>query len=128
MVLRISADRRGKNKIRLNNGKEVSECFFGIQQILEKKIINIFDVLKCQKYSYEFQPDIDTGYSLKMFIQNEMGVESHDQTIIIADRDSFQTLEDEKLLVKQCKRNVQEVIFFNTKPVSYTHLTLPTKA
>lgn len=126
MVLRISADRRGKSKIRLNNGKEVSECFFGIQQILEKKIINIFDVLKCQKYSYEFQPDIDTGYSLKMFIQNEMGVESHDQTIIIADRDSFQTLEDEKLLVNQCKRNVQEVIFFNTKPgPNYNNIERP---
>ena len=125
-MLRISADRRGKSKIRLSNGKEVSECFFGIQQILEKKIINIFDVLKCQKYSYEYQPDKDCGYTLKLFIQNEMGVNAENQTIIIADRDSFQALDDEKLLVNQCKRNVQEVIFFNIKPApNYNNIEQP---
>lgn len=55
-----------------------------------------------------------------------MGVNTQDQTIIFADKDSFQTLDDEKLLVKQCKRNVQEVIFFNTKPgPNYNNIEQP---
>ena len=71
-------------------------------------------MLKCEKYSYELQPDTDTGFTLKLFLSREMGVDIEDQTIIFAD--NFQTLNDEQLLVDQCRRNVQEVIFFDTKP------------
>ena len=116
-MLRIKPESRGTKK----------DCYGRIEQIVEKKIINVFDVLMGLKYSYVLQPG-DTGRSLKDFLEMEAGVDVYKQTILFAE--NSQALQDDLLLQEQCKQTVQDVLFFNTEPghdYKYHEMPMPNK-
>ncbi|XP_066933320.1 inhibitor of nuclear factor kappa-B kinase subunit beta-like [Clytia hemisphaerica] len=111
LVLRFDAKHRGNKQIQTHDGHQMLECFYEIQQILHKRIINVFEVLKCQKHSYVLRPG-DTGSTLKMFLLNELSIEMEDQLIVFPNH--FKLLDDNASLAEQCSDIVQEVFLFDT--------------
>lgn len=110
-MLRLDAKERGKNA----SGE--LEFFTKAEDILQIKLIHVFDMLSCRDIAYDCQPG-HVGSNLKFFLEKELNFPKEDQLLIFAVNGSL--LEDGQLLLQNDLQKDTIFLFSKNKHARYT--------